>query len=635
MSSKPQQRTDFTLWLCVFISGLSALIYQVAWQRLLVRLVGAALPALTIVVCIFMTGLAIGSLIASDRCKTITSPRKIYSYLELALGALGFLIPWATERTFALLLATISGATEVVLHQNVVEALLTPAGGWFVNALLIVAVSILLLAPTILMGATLPVAVLAAVQRFSSSPHNGARVTSLYFINVAGAAIGSLTAAFFLMPVFGVNNTVRVAAAINLAASLLLQFSHRIIQLSGEPVSSPFLDEVEPQEGTQGADQSRTPIRLLAAVVAVCSAVALSMEVAWTRLFSLVLGSSTYALGAVLAFCLIGIAAGALLARKLLEGGQNRLLKLSALVALSLLCTAGQLFYMAELPWYLNSLEHSLAGNPSPFATYILVRVLLIGAVALPQSTLLGAVLPLALGQAAEKRSTAAQVTGTLLCASTTGSIAGTIITGCLLIPQAIPGSTWLGPSGIQSTVIIDALVQMGVVAALLWHCCQGKSPSDSRPTSLIYACASLAVLATGLVCLHPRWQPSVMSSGLSFISPSSLPALTRQPFGVLFEENKSNGSHTLSYKEGQTSTVTVGIVPANNVIYLKNDGKVEAALPIDPRLATRASDQPTQVLLGLVPALICADKPNRLFWQATAPAPQPVHCSLIRRSTL
>ena len=643
------------------------------------RILGAALPAVTIILTIFLGGLALGALVAGRNADGTRAPLKIYSWLELVLALFGLLFPLLTDQqAINHLLELVGTGTQSVFNSDPVVAYCTSGGLLFVNSLLTAVVSLLILVPTLLMGATLPfaaksIALLVSRDRIQSATVNdagvaqpegeepiaqessteaggiGRAVASLYTLNLFGAAAGAIAAAFVILPVTGINNSVRAAAILNLLCALILQLLHRssanTASLEGSMANGiaaqPALPAVQsvadaptriPEAeaagyGEQAADGANTDSAPAPSVVqgptlvqlciltALSSLSALALEVAWARLFCLVLGSSTYALGTVLTFCLLGFACGASIARTFLRRRAELAWQLAAVFCLSAILIAASLYLIADLPWMLTRLELWLSHGQSAFASYILARSALVGAMIMPIATTMGIVFPLILGHVSSKSATAASRTGILFCASTAGSIAGAALAGCVLIPQVLPlsriSAVFDAQSGMQNTFVFAALLEF-VLALIsfalfasvhLWH-------QRNETCAFIIG----AIVCGVALWERPAWQPSAMSSGVSFLSLSSLPTLDRRTFENAFSTGSQHSQRLLFYREGQSATVTVGSTEANNIVYLQNDGKIEAALPLDPGKKSPTSDEPTQVLLGVIPPLFCPVEPQKAF---------------------
>ncbi len=165
------------LALCVLFSGFSALIYEVTWQRVLVRLLGEALPAATIVISVFMTGIAIGAAVAGRLADKIRDPLKLFSWVELGLGAFGLFFPLlVTQSSMSMVLQAAAGCVQTIFHLDPILAYATPAGELVINLLLTASAAALLILPTIGMGATLPLAARAVAKLFEEENADAHRV---------------------------------------------------------------------------------------------------------------------------------------------------------------------------------------------------------------------------------------------------------------------------------------------------------------------------------------------------------------------------------------------------------------------------------------------------------------------------
>jgi predicted membrane-bound spermidine synthase len=170
------------------ISGTAALIYQVCWQRLLFEGFGVDMESVTIVVSTFMLGLGLGALAGgeiADRFPNRVIP--MFAAIELATGAFGVCSPYLIRAVSA---ATVTGSLPTIAAVNFG----------------------LLLIPTTLMGATLPILVTHVMHRYRNL---GVSVGTLYFANTLGAAFGAGFTGFIALYHFGLTSTIYIAAALN------------------------------------------------------------------------------------------------------------------------------------------------------------------------------------------------------------------------------------------------------------------------------------------------------------------------------------------------------------------------------------------------------------------------------------
>jgi predicted membrane-bound spermidine synthase len=175
------------------LSGLSALLYQMVWQRSLFMIYGSNVESVAMVVTAFMAGLGIGSLTGGAVSALPRLPLVVlFSLAELGIGCYGL----------------------VSLHLFQEVGQMTVGAGTLATGLLAFA---LVFFPTLLMGATLPLLVTHQVQAKGAV---GQAVSWLYFVNTLGASLGAFLAAFVLLGRLGQSASVYLAATGNTVAAL-------------------------------------------------------------------------------------------------------------------------------------------------------------------------------------------------------------------------------------------------------------------------------------------------------------------------------------------------------------------------------------------------------------------------------
>jgi spermidine synthase len=170
-------------------TGFAALVYQVVWQRVLYSTFGVNVEAVTTIVAAFLGGLGLGSLVGGRLANGSRSTLLLVcGLLELAVGIFGLFslafFRWVSALTLEL--PALARGTAMALA---------------------------IMAPTILMGASLPLLVSYLVP---STGNVGRTVGVLYFINTAGSAFAALAAVLLLLGSLGETNSVRLAASLNL-----------------------------------------------------------------------------------------------------------------------------------------------------------------------------------------------------------------------------------------------------------------------------------------------------------------------------------------------------------------------------------------------------------------------------------
>ena len=180
-----------------FLSGFCALIYQTLWLRLLALVFGVTVYAASTVLASFMSGLAIGSLLAGFVAERTKHPLRLFGIAELFVGITALLTPWALDAVTRLYLAWYPSLAGNLGQLTLVRFLLSFA---------------VLLVPTVLMGSTLPLVLKSAL---AGNRDVGQRIGLLYGVNTTGAIAGTLLAGFVLIPGIGLQAAFQMAAAIN------------------------------------------------------------------------------------------------------------------------------------------------------------------------------------------------------------------------------------------------------------------------------------------------------------------------------------------------------------------------------------------------------------------------------------
>jgi spermidine synthase len=387
----------FTLLLiCFFLSGFSALLYQTAWTREFAFVFGTSEIAIAAVLAGYMGGLALGSALAARIAPRLTRPILAYGVLELGIAVCALALPLGMRALTAVYVAIFAGADPAI------AAVATPfrLAGAFA----------LLLPPTALMGATLPLLARHAVRR---DEEVGPRVGALYAINTAGAIGGTVCAAFLLLPALGLRQTVALGALVNglvfVAAAALAR-------------GAPAPPEPLPRAAAPAAGGWILPLMLAS------GAVSFGYEVLWTRLLSQLLGGSLYSFATMLASFLAGIAlgsaAGGLVARR-----TGRAPAGFAWSQIGVAVLGAAAFAAADrLPALARALGTGSASGP-------LANAPLAAAVLLPVAICIGATFPLAVRVLAPDPSATAAASARVYAWNTVGAIVGAIGAGFFVLP--------------------------------------------------------------------------------------------------------------------------------------------------------------------------------------------------------
>jgi MFS family permease len=361
----------FFLAFLFLLSGVAGLGYQVLWSKYLHDFVGVSAYSHAIVLATFMGGLAIGSRWLGKKADQVKSPLKFYAWLELAIGIYAILIfiPFyeLVNSIYGFVISSIGYQWSGML-------------GIFVRLL---ASSVLLVVPTLMMGGTFP-----AMVRYVSKccGNKNWSVSAFYSINAFGAVLGSLAMAFYVMPNYGMKTSLYILGLLNCLVALAA-----LLVDKGE-VFTPEVNETK-------EDDKDTIIvwKPLLLFVFVEGALGFVYEITWTRFFSVVLGSSTYSFAIMLAAFITGISLGSSFLAHFDSKIKRPIYWLSItqmLTALSILLPLG---YLTELFWIFGWFSSLFSNSMAAFYVHETGKFLLCFLIMLPPAFFIGMVIPLAI----------------------------------------------------------------------------------------------------------------------------------------------------------------------------------------------------------------------------------------------
>ncbi len=274
--------TKSLLYISFFASGISAIIYQLVWQRDLFRLFGVNIESVTAVITAFMVGLGCGGLLGSWLSRRqSTAPLLVFALMEATIAGFGL----ASLRVFDWI-GSLVGSSPLSIRTLATIAVL--------------------LVPTCCMGATLPLLVGHAVRK---SVNVGVSTGRLYYANTLGAAIGCLLAAICVFPFFGLTAALRIAAFMNIVACCGAGIAYMRTRADEEVervLESPITKTLpSPRQGQSVA----YPMAMILAGFS--GFVSLSYEIFFLHVASFASGGNSVVLTFVLGAILLGIASGA------------------------------------------------------------------------------------------------------------------------------------------------------------------------------------------------------------------------------------------------------------------------------------------------------------------------------------
>jgi|GEM_PF-570341 len=402
------------IWLgFAFLSGTSALCYEVVWTRLLSLRLGTTTAALTAVLASFMLGLAIGSWIFGRIADKIKHPIILYALLETGICISALIIPHAIsslppgpERTFPLRFS-------------------------FAPLIIFLSTAAILIPPTVFMGGVLP-ALLAASGRHRASTN----ISPFYAINTMGGVAGVLIATFVGFTTIGIAAVNITAAAVNFTLAISAILISSIVKSETTPIQTK-------QEDSKPIEQTdiKSPTRHLLATAACVSGLAVvGMEICWSRAMVFVLfGRNIYVVTIMLATVLIGLTIGSALAGPASKKWNRKTLLGTCLVGTAAASTVS-LASIMTMPKVVASFG---------YGSWIMVTLgeaLAAALVILPATIFPGMALPIAAAIETDRKGKIAGF-GDIYAANTIGSVLGPVLATYAAIPHV----------GIRTTAAIFA----------------------------------------------------------------------------------------------------------------------------------------------------------------------------------
>ncbi len=512
------------LFVLFFASGCAALIYELVWFHLVQLVVGASSISMAVLLMSFMGGMALGSALLPRLVGQPRHPLRVVAALEAGIGGLGIMIPLALP----------------LVRYAYVEL----AGYGYANVLLRALVcAIVLLPPTVLMGATLP-----AIARWRAGLGGKAGdIGFLYMANIAGAAFGTALAGFYILRVYDTVIASGVAVTINgVVALAALAIARRV------PHHPPVETPADQSRVEDAATRSDTTAVYVAA--ALSGLTALGAEVVWTRQLSLLFGASVYTFTLILATFLTGLGLGSLAGSVIARRTTSAAMAFARCqIALALAIAFAAWMIVTVLPTWQPTYTFLPRIRSSAWLTFAFDSARCLAAM-LPATFLWGASFPLALAAAASPSDPARSVSR-VNAVNTIGALLGALLFTLFGVP-------YLGSQHAQQVLVALAVLTTMVLL---------------RRASSSWVLLSVAVASLPIVRFVPPTPGGLIAYGRSVSSWSSI-------------------KKYLYLSEGATASIAV----TEDVAGAKQfhiAGKVEASnMDVDMRL---------ERMLGHLPALL------------------------------
>ncbi|HEY6941800.1 spermine synthase [Dokdonella sp.] len=525
------------------LSGCSGLIYQSIWTQYLGLYLGHAAYAQSLVLAIFMGGMAIGAWWASRRSLHWRNLLFTYAAVELVIGV--------AAAVFHPVYASVTSFAYAVAFPAL------PA--WAVQAFKWSSGALLILPQAVLLGTTFPLMTNGLMRRLRG--HDGAILGGLYFTNSIGAAAGALLATFVLLPAIGMPGAMRFGAVLNVVVALAAFVLGR----------AAGAQDVPPSAAVETGKRGGVP-RLLLAAAFVTGATSFVYEIGWVRMLSLAFGSTVHAFELMLAAFIGGLAFGGLWIRRRIDGYAEPI-RVGGIVQvlMGLAALASLIAYDHTFDWVAWLLE-SLGRNDNGYVLYNIVTASVSIVIMAPAAFFAGMTLPLFTLSLIRAGGGEAAV-GRIYAANTVGAILGVFAAVHFLVPVL----------GLKLAMIVAAAgdLALGVVLLRRW------TASSDRVDFAYLGTLAASGLALAATLVLARFDPGAMASG---VYRSGLAHI-----------NEQAGEKVLYYRDGKTASVAV-IQSIDDKRAIKTNGKVDAGLGMG---AESGPDESTMILAAAAPLLL------------------------------
>ena len=530
------------------VSGFSGLIYESIWTHYLKLFLGHAAYAQSLVLAIFMGGMALGAWLCGRLSQRWRNLLLGYAIVEGVIGLLALifhpLFVSTVDLTLNQLIPSLGSSAEITAVK------------WGIGAALILPQSVLL-------GMTFPLMSAGLLRRFPDQP--GSRIATLYFANSLGGAIGVLASGFWLIRLVGLPGTIGIAGGLNIVLALT------VAALARGP-GEPEFQKIEHQDEKRDYAVS---LALMLAVAALTGLSSFMYEIGWIRMLSLVLGSSTHAFELMLSAFILGLALGGLWVRRRIDSIASPTVFLGWVQVVMGLCA------LATLPLYnssfdaMQALMSVLPKTEAGYTQFNLASHGIASVIMLPAAVCAGMTLPL-ITYALIKSGIGERSIGLVYGANTVGAIAGVLFAVHIGMPLL----------GLKNLIVAGAAVDIALGVLLLASCV--KRIGALQPA----AAAIAAVLALGASFTLVSFDPHRMVSGVFRGAGHSL--LSAERAKVLFNA------------DGKTATISL-LETADKVVQVRTNGKSDASINLSGSERYQM-DEVTMVLSGALPLLLKPD---------------------------
>lgn len=535
-----------------FLSGFSALTYEIIWSRLLTLVFGTSIEAISAVITAFMFGLALGSYFAGRHSDFIRRYLAAYAVTEILIGISSIILYHSIIN-----LPSLIKFFQLTLHEH------KP----FITVIIYAFNFFLVAIPTTLMGATFP---LISKHYIRNKNRVGLGIGMLYGMNTLGAVAGTFLSGFFLIPSFGVMETNYIAAFISISLGVSALWASRRDRRKGIISKREYLKK--PREIFSPLRE--LPAITVLAVFFISGFAAMAYEVTWTRFLVMIIGNSTYAFSAILTVFLFGIALGSLILARFVDRVRDLILLLAILEIMIFIFVAATLPFLDNMPFLFQFLFNVFYAS---FAYVELITFIVVLILTLVPTILMGAAFPVVNRIITSKLQFLGSSIGSAYSANTVGGIFGAMLAGFYYIPSF----------GVEKTLLLLSSLNLFAGLALLVQ--DEKMNNLVKMTSVLVAGAFFAFYSSWL----PEWNKNYLNRGVYVYA---------DWFGENFEDVNRDLRKFFDerydlrwYKEGRAGTVAVTDIKGQ--LTLQINGKTEGS--------TGEADMRTQTMVTALPLML------------------------------
>ncbi|MDG5814446.1 fused MFS/spermidine synthase [Chitinispirillales bacterium ANBcel5] len=537
-----------------FVSGISGLIYESIWSQYLKLFLGHAAYSQTLVLVIYMGGMALGSWIASMKMVRIKNLLAAFALIEVSLGIMALLF----HNVFITYLS--------VSFDHIIPSL---NSSFLISVYKWITASLIILPQSILLGATFPFMAAGIVRRFPGL--SGYKISVIYFVNTLGASLGVLWSGFFLVERYGLRGAIVTGGILDIFVGLMVFYLCRKSVKSTEMVEKPEkgINEDVPFEipSLNAKKGYYIPLLLISSLTATASFI---YEIGWIRMLSLVLGSSTHAFELMLSAFILGIALGSFFVRNRIDRIKNvpRFLGIVQIImgssALMTIFVYGNMFEFMQFT--MNALER----NEQGYLLYNIISHFICMAIMLPSTICAGMVIPL-ITHILYKKGFGEQAIGKVYSLNTFGGIVGIVLAVWILMPLF----------GLKLMISIGGTLDIAIGLLILY------TFAETRFSNLKTAVSPVCVVIVFVTLAFGHIDPVLMASGVF-------------RYGSI-----SRNKDILSHRDGRTASVSLFRTASNYV--LSTNGKPDASIGIE----SHSSDEYTMAMLGVIPMTVVENAKN------------------------